>query len=342
MNGEQPEGPERPDQPDQFDEFDQPQEAGQHVGNEHGKDFEEQVRELMAEDAYTIRPSPAPYPTIRRQGALERRRRVVAAGAILVALTAAPVGAYALNGNGGDKGTNTAAPQVSVSASQEATPTPVQSAPVGPAGPATPGQLLDGITLTQASDGLEKCLARNHEDQQDMPSEMRNDLGDAADYRIILAQNSTGDSNAPGDGIFVVAVKEGARESLRVICNIKDGEASGINSGGYGLELDNGGPVMADINGGKLYQQSFIDKGNWKLPFRWSVIGQFEPSVTKVTVSYGSGGETSEAALDHGWFVASGTLNEQVTLAPHIKGYDTTGKVVYDSDNDAGYEKTLP
>ncbi len=114
--------------------------------------------------------------------------------------------------------------------------------------------------------------------------------------------------------------------------------ASNISTGG--LEFDNGGPVMPDINAGKLYQQSFIDKGNWKLPFGWGSIGRIESSVTRVTVSYG--GSTSEAALDHGWFVATGTLNEQVTLAPHVKGYDNTGKVVYDSDNDPVYEKTLP
>ncbi|NEA61140.1 hypothetical protein [Streptomyces sp. SID12488] len=313
------------------------------MGNEqHGKDFEAQVRELMAEDAYTIRPSSAPYPAIRRQGTTERRRRVAAAGAVLVALAAAPVAAYALNGNGGDGSVNTAAPLPSADASPGTTPTPVQSKPVGPAGPATPGQLLDGITLAQASDGLEKCIALDHKHQEDLPPETRTtDLGDADDYRIILALNSTGDSNAPGDGIYVVAVRQQAnQQQTRVICDIVDGKADGINTSGEGLELDNGGPAMADMNAGKLYQQSYIDKGNWKLPFRWGTIGRFESNVARVAVSYG--GSTSEAALDHGWFVASGTLNKQVTLAPHVKGYDNTGKVVYDSDNDSMYEKTLP
>ncbi|GAA0334996.1 hypothetical protein PV735_31015 [Streptomyces turgidiscabies] len=313
------------------------------MGNEHGKDFEAQVREMMAEDAYTIRPSSAPYPAIRRKGTIERRRRVAAAGAVLVALAVTPVAAYALNGNSGDGAVNTAAPLPSTSTSQGSAPTPVQSAPVGPAGPATPGQLLDGITLAQASEGLEKCLAYNRENQKAMPPNTRRpDLGDAADYRIILALNSTGDSNSPGDGINVVAVKQQPEQPqlIRLICNVKDGEVGGLNTSAGGLELDNGGPVMPDMNGGKLYQQSFIDKGNWKLPFRWGTIGQVESDVTRVTVSYG--GSTSEAALDHGWFVASGTLNQQVTLAPHVKGYDNTGKVVYDSDSDTQYEKTLP
>ncbi|WP_055535760.1 hypothetical protein [Streptomyces graminilatus] len=320
-----------------------PEEPGQ------SGEFEARVREMMTADAYTIRPSSAPYPAIRRQGAIERRRRAAAAGAALVALAAAPVGAYALNGIGSDGGSDTAAaPLPSTRPSQHPpTPTPAQSAPVertGPAGPATPGQLLDGITLAQASDGLRKCIAWNQERQQEVSpkSLSQTGLGDAADYRIILALNSTGDSNSPGDGFHVVAVKEQNKRPklIRLVCTIKDGKVSGMGMSAGGLAFDNGGPVQPDINAGKLYQQSFIDKGNWKLPFRWGSIGRIESSVTRVTVSYG--GSTSEAALDHGWFVASGTLDKQVSLAPHVKGYDSTGKVVYDSDTDAQYEKALP
>ena len=36
--------------------------------SEGERDFEEQLRELLSEDAYTIRPSSVPYPQIRRQG----------------------------------------------------------------------------------------------------------------------------------------------------------------------------------------------------------------------------------------------------------------------------------
>jgi len=301
-----------------------------------GGDFEERVRELLAEDAYTIRPSPAPYPEIRRRGVVERRRRVAAAGAVLVTLAAMPVGAYALGVPGGDA--RTAASKPSASATLATTPTPTPSpTPTGPAGPATPGQLLDGITLAQASDGLEKCLA---DDRKYASGRMNDtDLGTADRYRIILAMNSTGDSNAPGDGIFVVAVKEKPNQT-RLICDIKPGEDAGINTSVGDDRLPDSPPVLADINGGKLYQQSFMDKGAWKLPFRWGVIGTVEPSVAKVTVSYG--GATSDAALDHGWFVASGTLNQQVTVAPRIKGYDADGTLLYDSDNDESYAKTLP
>ncbi|MDC0766169.1 hypothetical protein [Streptomyces sp. HD] len=121
------------------------------------RDFEEQLRELLAEDAYTIRPSPAPYPAIRRRGVVERRRRVAAAGAALVTLAAAPVGAYALGG--GEKAGGAATdPTPSVSATRAPSPTSSPT-PSGPARPATGRQLLDGITFEQAADGLESCLA---------------------------------------------------------------------------------------------------------------------------------------------------------------------------------------
>ncbi|WP_315987689.1 hypothetical protein [Streptomyces sp. uw30] len=216
-----------------------------------------------------------------------------------------------------------------------ASPTP---SPTRPARPATTGQLLDGITFEQAADGLESCLDYSRSGPTH-PGET--DLGTADGYRIILAMNSTGDSNAPGDGMYVVAVQD-APQSTRLICNVRDGEAQGLNTsvGNDADVIPDEGPVFVDPNGGKLYQQSIIDRGNWKLPFRWGLIGTVEPSVAKVTVSYGN--SSSRAVLDHGWFVASGVLNEQVTLAPHIKGYDADGKLLYDSDDDKYYQRTLP
>ncbi|MFI2432068.1 hypothetical protein [Streptomyces sp. NPDC018693] len=311
--------------------------------DEQGR-FEDRLRDLLTEDAYAIHPSPAPYPAIRRRGAIERRRRLAVAGAALATLAVVPVGAYAVaggNGGNGGRGADTAAaasPRPSVSAPQS----PAAAAPTTPPGPqhpAMPGQLLDGITFEQATDGLEKCIAFD-KDRPEPEGWSRLDLGKAADYRIILAMRATGDSNTPGDGYFVVAVREQPQQ-IRLICTIKDDEAAGLNTSGGGADADMElPPVVADINSGKLYQQSFLDRGNWKLPFRWGIIGTVEPSVAKVTVSYGDSSAT--AVLDHGWFVAAGILNEQVTLAPHIKGYDSSGKLVYDSDKDKLYEKTLP
>ncbi|MGW1724402.1 hypothetical protein ACWCQK_15875 [Streptomyces sp. NPDC002306] len=297
-----------------------------------GSDFEERVRGLLTEDAYTVRPSPVPYPAIRRRGTLERRRRVAAAGAALVTLAALPVGAYALNGG---EISGTAAPRPSVSA--PAAPTTTPAAPPAPGRPATPGQLLDGITWAQAEDGLEKCVAF---DRSGPYGSGRSELGKASDYRIILAMHSTGDSNAPGDGMFVVAVpKDAGPQEVRLICTLKDGRADGLNTSS-GDAPNDAGAVFPDMNGGKLYQQSILDRGNWKLPFRWGAIGTVDPSVARVTVSYGGG--TVEGVLDHGWFVAYGILDQQVTKAPHVKGYDAADRLVYDSDQDKYYEKTLP
>ncbi|WP_069759067.1 hypothetical protein [Streptomyces sp. LUP47B] len=304
--------------------------------SEEERDFEEQLRELLAEDAYTIRPSPVPYPQIRRKGVVERRRQVAVAGAVLVTLAAVPVGAFAVGGGGpGTADTATTTPTASASATPTPTPTPSPT-PSGPAGPATAGQLRDGITLEQAAEGLDKCLAYDRDHVDHGGGVASPDLGKADEYRIILALNSTGDSNAPGDGIFVVAVKEKPKET-RLICNIKNGEASGLNSSVGSDRLPDSPPVLADTNGGKLYQQSFLDKGRWKLPFGWGFIGTVEPTVAKVTVSYG--GADSEAVLDHGWFVASGTLTQQVTRNPHLKGYDKDGKLIYDSAEDKSYQQ---
>ncbi|WP_369169258.1 hypothetical protein AB5J49_15720 [Streptomyces sp. R28] len=303
-------------------------------GAQSEPDFEERLRELLAEDAYTIHPSPAPYPAIRRRGVVERRRRVAAAGAVLVTLAAMPVGAYALSGGGAGGGVATT-PTPSVSATRAASPTPSPT-PSGPARPATEGQLLDGITFEQAVDGLEKCL----DYQRSGSFGDDTDPGEPEDYGIILAMRSTGDSNTPGDGMYVVAMRQTPQQTY-LICNVKNGEAQGVT--GFGDDTDaipDEGPVFVDPNSGKLFQQSFLDRGNWKLPFRWAVTGTVKPSVAKVTVSYGD--SSSEAALDHGRFVASGVLNEQVTLAPHVKGYDADGKLVYDSDEDKYYQRTLP
>lgn len=309
------------------------QEAHEAHETDDERDFEELVRELMTDDAYTIQPAPAPYPAIRRRGVAERRRRVMAVVGALAAVVAVPAGAYAVVGGDGGRGADTATPMSSASAPPSASASESATGS-GPARPATDGQLLDGITFDQASRALEQCLAAEHVERA-----VGKDLGKAESYRIILAAKSTGDSNDPGDGIHVVGVAE-RPEGFRVICNVKDGVSAGISTSSKEASGPDVGLVVPDINGGDLYQQSLIDKGDWKLPFRWGVIGTIDPSVAKVTVSYGDGDAT--AALDHGWFVASGVLNEQVTKSPHIKGYDGAGKLVYDSDTDKTYDQTLP
>ncbi|WP_030675611.1 hypothetical protein [Streptomyces cellulosae] len=280
--------------------------------------MEEQVRDMLADDAYTIHPSPAPWPAIRRRGVAERRKRAAVAGAVLAALGVVPAAAYAVAGGDGGRGGGTAAPMASVSTPHSRTPATPALSPSG-------GQLLDGVTSGQAADGLEKCLAYDRAKSSD--SLARSYIGVARDYRILLAMRST------GDGFHVVAVK--AKTDVRLICTIEDGKVSDLNVSGP--ENSPTGTVVSDINGSKLYRQSSLDKGHWKLPFRWGVIGTVEPSVAKVTVSYGDSDAT--ATLDGHWFVAAGVLTEQVTQAPHIKGFDTAGKLVYDSDTDERYHR---
>ncbi|MFJ8015179.1 hypothetical protein [Streptomyces sp. NPDC096339] len=299
-------------------------------------DFELNLRDRMTHDAAAVRPGAVPYPEIVRQGRAEqRRRRMTVAGAALAVLALVPATAIALGG--GDP-----SDRVSVAGGgpTPATPPRSPSPPTGPAAPATPGQLADGITLQVATTGLEQCLAMNAEHQG--PPEgapKRQDLGKAADYRILLAHRSTGNDNSPGDGRFIVAVKD-TPVPIRLICTIKNNQASGLNTSVGKDDLPGDRPVSPDINGGKLYLQRLSTEGPWKLPYRWGSIGTVDPRVTRVTVTYGNA--TSEAALDHGWFAATGLLEQRVTQAPRIKGYDAQGKEIYDSNADKFYDKPIP
>ncbi|MFB8249182.1 hypothetical protein ACFC5X_29620 [Streptomyces sp. NPDC055952] len=290
--------------------------------------FEERVRALLAEDASAVEPSAPPCTAIRRRGVAERRRRAVT-GAVLVSLVAVPAGAYAVASGGPERAGRTAADGPRDSTPR--TPPPSTAGP-GPGRPATDGQLLDGITFAQASDGLAKCLAS----ERGGPPAHREMLGEAKDYRIIWAARST--TGAATGTFHVVGVKD-RPAGTRVVCDIEDGEASGISTGTADSDPPDAGPVVPEANAGRLHQPPNADKGGWKLPFRWGVVGRVEPAVAEVTVSYG--GVTRRAVLDHGWFVASGLLGRQVTDAPHIKGYDSGGKLLYDSDQDEHWDRTL-
>lgn len=300
--------------------------------------FESDLRVRIAQGATGVRPAPAPYQAIVRQGRVERRRRRLAvAGAALVALAVVPVTVMALtrpDGGGASAHVSVAGGGPAPSA-QPQSPEP----PAGPAAPATPGQLADGITMKDAATGLEQCLASDFA-RTTGSGAPRNDLGKAADYRILLAHRSTGNDNSPGDGQYVVAVRD-APVPTRIICSVKDGQANGTNisMGGTGSE-PGAGPVFPDMNAGKLYLQRLSSEGPWQLPYRWGSIGTVDSRVTRVTVSYG--GATVEAALDRGWFAATGMLERAVTKAPRIKGYDAQGTQVYDSDQDTYYDKSIP
>ncbi|MBT2468545.1 hypothetical protein J7E97_11815 [Streptomyces sp. ISL-66] len=302
-----------------------------------GDAFELDLREWMARGAEGVRPAAVPYPEIVRQGRTEqRRRRLAVAGAALFVLAVLPATALALAGTSGG-------PSEQVSAAGggpgPTTSPPSPQPPPGPAAPATPGQLADGITLQEAAAGLEMCLDADRT-YSAAPENQRPDPGRPADYRILLAQRSTGNDNSPGDGQLIVAVKD-APSQPRLICSVKEGRASSWNSSSGGSGKPEGGAAVApDINAGKLYLQRLRSEGAWRLPYRWGSIGTVTSDVARITVSYG--GATVEAALDRGWFAATGVLDRPVTTAPRIRGYDAQGRQIYDSDQDKGYDKPLP
>ncbi|MGT2528118.1 hypothetical protein ACU4GG_13900 [Streptomyces nojiriensis] len=318
---------------DTYDTYDNKREGGPVDGN---GDFEVNLRDRLTLGAETVRPSSAPLTEILRQGRAEqRRRRLTVAGAALAVLALVPATAIALNGGG---------PSSRVSAAGGTTPptTAPQTPPpsTGPAAPATPGQLADGIDLQAAAAGLEQCLAMDAEHAAMAGAPARQDLGKAADYRILLAHRSTGNDNSPGNGRFIVAVKD-TPLPIRLICAMKNDKASSLNTSVGKDDVPGDRAVVPDMNGGKLYLQRLSTEGPWKLPYRWGSIGTVDTSrVARVTVTYGS--VTSEAALDHGWFAATGTLEQRVTQAPRIKGYDAQGKEIYDSNADKFYDKPIP
>ncbi|WP_328925378.1 hypothetical protein OG429_12485 [Streptomyces sp. NBC_00190] len=300
--------------------------------------FELDLREWMAQDAEAVRPAAVPYQAIVRQGRVERRRRLAVAGAALVALAVVPATAIAVTGDGDGGG-----PSDRVSAAGGGpTPSGVVQPPQRtrlPQFPATPGQLTDDISFEQAGIKLVECLDFNRQHSGGAGAKPQ-DLGEASDYRILLALRSTGNDNSPGDGQFIVAVKD-APTQIRLICNVKNGRTSGVNISAGGDANPESGAVVPDMNAGKLHLQRLSGEGPWKLPYRWGSIGTVvDPRVARVTVTYG--GATAEAVIDHGWFAATGVLDRPVTRTPRIQGYDAQGTQVYDSDQDRSYNKTIP
>lgn len=314
------------------------------TGDPQDTPFEARLRDLLERETDGFHPGEAPYASIVRQGRTDRRRRMAAAGAGLAALVAVPGTAVAVHfqpdGRGATaqpaggtvptKTSGTARPQSSVPAVR------ASRTPSAPEGPATPGQLVDGITMRQAGEAIEKCLRFDRRYEPRVKT-FRHDSGTAGDYRVILAMRATGDDNAPGDGFSVVAVDRSDSRAQRLICTMKDGKVSGLNSGGG--DDPGRGPVAPDINAFKLYEQTMITSDSWRLPYRWGSIGTAEPQVARVTVSYG--GVTKEAAFDHGYYAVTGILTKPVTSAPRVKGYDAAGRLVYDSRQDTAYDQTV-
>jgi hypothetical protein len=307
---------------------------GSEVQGDAGRRGEEALRTLLAEHAAALTPAAAPVEAIRRRGLAARRRRSTVLGA---ALAVASLGTYWLATPGAAPADGAAAlPRVTVPGLDRE----------------GRGQLLDGITYEQAARGLTGCLDKLRPEQDHLhgrssapPGTQKRApyvLPPVEDLRVLLAVRAGADGNPVGDDFYVVAVNDPADpdDTIRLQCRVKGDRLpdSGVQS--TGVEASQARPVVPDVNSSVLFPQGGGLEIEWKLPFRWGAVGAVAPSVARVSVEYG--GVTVEAVLDGGWFVASGELGREVTALPHIKGYDAVGELVYDSDRDKQYPRTLP
>ncbi|RKN46911.1 hypothetical protein [Streptomyces hoynatensis] len=291
--------------------------------------MEEQLRRMLAEQAAGAAPSEPPYGAIVRQGRKARRRFRAGLATAAVVLAAIPGGAFAAQGEWfRDSGSAHAAAR-HTGFPDGAGVTPVsspadsgESGGTGPSGPADPErQLLDGITLADATESLERCL---DEYPQDVTSEQ---------LRIVLAWVSQGDPNRGEEPLReVLAISDDPGGNFQVVCSDRpEGDLTGVMVSGsdYGTGL----PVAPDLNATRFFHPT---TGEWRTPFRWADFGLVEPEVRRVTVSYA--GSTEEAVLEGQYFLVAGIAEDQPTDPPVVIGYGADGEVLYDSRQDPFYE----
>jgi hypothetical protein len=295
-------------------------------------DFEAKLRELLTEDAEQLAPGHAPYSAIVRRGQAGRRRRAAAVGAGLMVLVALPGGALAATVNWSpDRHTSAmpaapSSPAVSRSSGSVSTAGSPAS-PTGPQPPASAQQLRDGLTLKKAGDALVRCLGQY--EGMAVASDWSSSL---ADYRILYAWKIDANANEGGSGTGVLAVST-TKDNSVLYCRDHGSTHNALEFIGDGAPAR---AITVDANASILYRQI----GAWTFPYHWADFGTIDdPGVTRVTVSYG--GATQDAFIDHGYFVTSGTLRAQPSQAPVVKGYDANGKLVYDSQKDKFYDKSV-
>ncbi|MGP4112938.1 hypothetical protein ACTWP5_18760 [Streptomyces sp. 4N509B] len=312
---------------------------------------EAELRHLLAEHADGFAPRATPYASIVRQGRAARRRGRIALGAGAAVMAAAVPAATLASGNlwpGGEDESDLTAPAAPSGGEQEEQSRPSPTTPEGAQGPSDPErQLLDGITLEQANTSLERCL-------EEFPVELDGGFpeipegessgpveppgpSDVApeDLRILFAWINQGDENSgvePMTRVLAVSEDAEADPQVQLVCADRASGSQGVQSSVGSLTLDNGLPVYPDPNASRYYGPMM---GEWELPFRWADFGLVSPEVDRVTVTYG--GETVEAVLEAGYFMAAGISEVESAGPPHIVGYDPGGWVVYDSNDDPTY-----
>ncbi|RBM11692.1 hypothetical protein [Streptomyces sp. PT12] len=307
--------------------------------------LEAKLRELLAERARDAAPAEAPVDTIVDRGRRARRRGRIALSAGAAVLVAVPSAAIAAQGDwlaDGEPATAAAPAEPEEGQEPEASSEPpaesVSGVPQGPSDPER--QLFDGVTLEQATASLESCLAEFPltEPPVSVPEEGSGgsefiegeplDI-DLSELRIVLAWVSQGDENRGSEPMTrVLAVTSVPDEApLQLVCAAREDGAANMQSVSPAERTQ---PVVPETGAGR-YQGPQV--GEWTLPFRWADFGVVTSEVERVTVTYA--GETEEAALDAGYYVAAGMGEQEAEGAPVVVGYDADGEVVYDSREDA-------
>ncbi|MFE0687285.1 hypothetical protein ACFV0Z_04025 [Streptomyces xiamenensis] len=303
--------------------------------------LERRLRELLTERADRVVPSEAPLEMIARKGRAARQRGRMALGAGLAVLVAVPGFALAAQGGGSDgAGASTSVPPAAPPAPDNPPPASETSQEPGeqlsgsqegdPLPPSDPErQLLDGISLEQATETLRVCLTDDL-GRGSLPEEFEMEEPAIESLRIMLAWQGEGDENRGlGAKRQVLAVTDdpAAERRHQLVCATEsDGSFANTQRSGHDA-LATGQVVSLDPNAGRYYAS-----GEWAPPFRWANFGLVSPEVAQVTMTYA--GATQEAVLEAGYFVVAGIAEQAPAGDPVIQGYDESGELIYDSQNE--------
>lgn len=292
-------------------------------------DLEAHLRRMLAERAAEAAASEPPYAAIVRQGRKARRRFRIGLAAAAVIVAAVPGMTFATQGSwfreegpdraaGGPDRHQVASPDADV-------PEPTGSAgSTGPAGPADPErQLLDGVTLADATDILRRCLEGNRR----FPAGQEGATHDLTpeDLHVLLAWVPPHDDGPGEPDRNVLAVSGPGADDIWLVCSDQPDAAFPAIRYGFGVDVEHA--VEPELNAENYYQP--VGGGQWRTPFRWVDFGLARPEVSRVTVTYA--GSTEVAVLDEGHFLATGVAERQPEDPPVVIGYGRNGEVLYDS-----------
>jgi hypothetical protein len=295
-----------------------------------------------------------------------RRRLVLATGVtgmaatVGVALAVAPgTGRGSADTTGASTGgvsvpatTGVPAPSSSARATSPATPT---AAPTTPSSGATmlagPDGLI-GVTAEQAQHAWAACLAADAAAAAKMPAHTQAVNGvtmppiqprdaDPSHYSILYALKITANPNEGVAGVGVLALAKDGK-TVDYCRDRSDGWAGVKDYQAYDSPWSATTPVATDACNGE-YDLCYpvlevAPAPSTRDPFNWLDFGHTQADVKRVTVQYG--GPQQDAVMVDGHWIASGTLTTPQSKAPRVRGFDASGKQVYDSMKDPHYDQT--